>query len=415
MNLATEIIVWVTYFISLYFAIFWFLTFIEIGIPKDENRKLKKFPMVTVAIPVYNREDSVEPTIRSVLELDYPKDKLEIIAVDHGSTDKSLERMKKFKDKVKIIHIGRNPSERKGRPMNVALEQAKGEFFVCLDADSIATKDSLVRILPHLEDKSVGCVLPSMKVYKPKRFWHKVQNSEYMVNMFYKRLMSYMNCIHVAPGPFSVFRTETLRKIGGYDSKNLTEDLELTYRLQKNQYKIVQLMDTFVYTIAPKSFKEIYLQRNRWFKGAFLNTISYRKMLFNKKYGDFGLIQLPMVLISGAIAVSLLLVTVYFGFIKYIKDFIDLRFINFDIITLIRNLRLEFNIFDLDFALICTSIVAFLISATIIIKAFQHSNEKVLKQGIIPVAFFFIYYYLVMGIAWLGVMFDLLRRKQQRW
>lgn len=415
MNLATEIIVWITYFAGLYFAVFWFLTFIEKGITKDPEKKLKRFPTVTIAIPTYNRENTVEATIKSALALNYPKDKLDIIVVDHGSSDNSLKVIKKFSGKVRIFSIGRQPGERKGRPMNVALKHAKGEFFVCLDADSIATKDSLIKMLPYFEDKSVGCVLPSMKVYKPKNFWHRVQGSEYLVNMFYKRLMSYMNCIHVAPGPFSVFRTETLKKIGGYDEKNLTEDLEITYRLQKYHYKIIQLMNTFVYTIAPKSLKELYLQRNRWFKGAFLNTIKYRGMIFNKKYGDFGFIQLPTVIISGGIAVSLLLITLYFGIIKNLKFLLDARLINFDFLTLIKNLSLSFNVFDLNFSLICISIVASSISLTIIIKAFQHGNEKILKQGIIPVGFFFIYYYLIMGLAWIGVVFDLLTGRKQWW
>ncbi len=415
MNLATNIVIWITYFVGLYFAVFWFLTFTYSGIPKDSVKKLRKFPLVTVAIPAYNRESNVEMTIKSALALNYPKDKLEIIVVDHGSSDRTLEIMKKFKDRVKIISIRRNPGERKGKPMNVALERAKGEFFVCLDADSVAMPNSLMEMLPHMEDKSVGCVLPSMKVYQPESFWSRVQSSEYVVNMFYKRLMSYMNCIHVAPGPFSVFRTETLRKIGGYDSKNLTEDLEITYRLQKYQYKIIQLMNTFVYTIAPKNFREIYRQRNRWFKGAFLNTLRYRGMIFNKKYGDFAFIQLPTVILSGGIAVSLLLITLYFGVYEYLKDLVDMRFVNFDFWTLIKNINFNFIVFDLNFALVCTSIVAFILSATIMAKAFQHSNEKILKQGILPVSFFFIYYYLVMGLAWLGVIFDLAIRRKQTW
>ena len=415
MNLATEIVVWVTYFVGLYFAVFWFLTFLEKGIQKDSRKKLERFPKVTIAIPAYNRENSVEATIKSALALNYPKDRLEIFAIDHGSSDRTLKAMKKFEGRIKILSIGRNPGERKGKPMNAALKQAKGEFFVCLDADSIATKDSLINMLPYFDDKRVGCVLPSMKIYNPKNFWHRVQGSEYLVNMFYKRLMSYMNCIHVAPGPFSVFRTETLRKIGGYDEKNLTEDLELTYRLQKYQYKIVQLMDTFVYTIAPKDLKEIYQQRNRWFKGAFINTVKYRSMLFNRKYGDFGFVQLPTVILSGGIAVSLLLITLYFGIYKNLRWLFDTRLVNFDLWTLIKNISFNFSIFDLDFALICTSLVAAAISLTIIIKAFQHGNEKILKQGIIPVGFFFIYYYLIMGLAWIGVAFDLLIGRHQKW
>ena len=179
MNLATSIVIWITYFIGLYFSVFWFLTFIERGISRDAKKRLKKFPYVTIAIPCWNRQDTVSDTIKSALELNYPKDKKEIIVVNHGSSDNSAREIEKFKGMVRILNIARSPGERKGKPMNVALKHAKGEFFVCLDADSIATKNSLIEILPHFEDQSVGCILPSMKVYKPKNFWHKIQNSKH--------------------------------------------------------------------------------------------------------------------------------------------------------------------------------------------------------------------------------------------
>ena len=67
--------------------------------------------------------------------------------------------------------------------------------------------------------------------------------------------MSIVNCVHVAPGPFSVYRKDILERLNGFDEKNLTEDLEISLRLQKENYKILQAMDTEVYTFVPKDFK----------------------------------------------------------------------------------------------------------------------------------------------------------------
>ncbi|MBW3023260.1 glycosyltransferase family 2 protein [Candidatus Woesearchaeota archaeon] len=415
MNLAENIIVWSVYIISLFFAIFWFIIFLSGGITKEPKKKLKSFPNVTIAIPVYNREKSVSLTIDSALALDYHKNKIEILVVNHGSTDKSREVIESYKEKVRILNIKRKPGERKGAPMNAALQVAKGEFFVCLDADSIATRSSLKEMLPYFEDKKVGCVLPSMKVYSPKNFWHKLQRAEYIVNMFYKRLMGHLNCIHVAPGPFSIFRTSILKEVGGYDANNLTEDLEITYKLQKHQYQIVQLLKTEVFTIAPKTFKEIYEQRNRWFKGALINTLKYKKMMFNKKYGDFGFIQLPTVIISAFLAISLILITLYFGLKPHLQYLYDMRFVNFDFLTILKNLSFNFNIFDLNYALVITAIVTFLISVTILIKSHTHNQEKMLKIGLFPLVIFFVYYYIIMGIAWMGVALDFIRGKHQHW
>ena len=415
MNAFANILIWVVYVISLFFAVFWFLVFLEKGVPKEEKKKLRNFPHVTIAIPVYNRENSAALTIDSALALNYPKDKLKIIAVNHGSTDKSGEILERYRDKIDIINLTRKPGQRKGAAMNAALKIAKGEFFICLDADSVATKNCLIELLPHFEDKTVGCVLPSMKVYSPKNFWHKMQRAEYVVNMFYKRLMGHLNCIHVAPGPFSVFRTDVLKKIGGYDAYNLTEDLELTYKLQKNHYRIIQLLETEVFTIAPKDFKEIYSQRNRWFKGALMNTVKYKKMIFDRKYGDFGFIQLPTVIISGFLAIALLVTTAYYGLKPHIQFLYNMKFVNFDFWTIIRNFSLNFSIFDLNYALVLSGIVTLAISTIVLVKSYKHNKEKVLKFGVIPLLVFFMYYYVIMGFAWLGVAFDFLTKRHRNW
>jgi cellulose synthase/poly-beta-1,6-N-acetylglucosamine synthase-like glycosyltransferase len=254
-----------------------------------------------------------------------------------------------------------------------------------------------------------------MKVENPKSFWQKAQWTEYLVNMFYKKLMGNLNCIHVAPGPFSVYRTDVLRKVGGYDEKNLTEDLEITYKLQKNQYRIIQLLDTQVHTKSPQTFRQLYSQRNRWFKGAFLTTIQYRKMMFNRKYGDFAIIQLPVVIISGILAMTLLLTSLYYAIQPRLNFLANMSTINFDFWTLLKNFSFNFNLFDLNYALIMSSIFMLLFSVIIVYKSHKHSNERLLKNGILPFLFFFIYYYLIMGIAWVGVTIDLLMKKVQRW
>lgn len=409
-----NILLWTSYVLSLYFVVFWFLVFLDEGVSEDKKR-LTRFPLVTIAIPAYNREKSVEATIRSALELNYPKEKLEIIAVDHGSSDGTGKIIDRYKDKIRVVHIKRNSKERKGTPMNAALKLASGEFFVCFDADSVVERDALLKMLPHFSDRSVGCVLPSMKVKDPKTFWQKAQWTEYIVNMFYKKIMARLNSVHVAPGPFSVYRTSALRKIGGYDPYNLTEDMEVTYNLQKHNYKILQLLDTEVYTIPPKNFTEVYEQRNRWFKGAFLNTVKYRSMMFNRAYGDFGMMQLPTVMISGILSLTLLFTTLYYALKPRIDFLMNMRFVGFDFWTLIKNFSINISVFDLNYALLLSGIIMLVLSIFVLILSHRYTNEKVVKYGWLPLLFFFVYYYLVTGVAWVGVYFDILRRRHQQW
>ncbi len=410
MNAIVNVLLWITYILSLYFAVFWFLVLLEKGVAQKRKR-IKQFPKVTIAIPAWNEEENIEATIKSALSLNYPKEKLEIIAVDHGSSDNTFKKMQRYKDEIKILKMVRKKGERKGAPMNVAT----GDIFVCLDADSIPERNALMKMVPYFEEEAVGCVLPLMKVAEPKTFWQKVQRSEYIVNMFYKRIMTNLNAVHVAPGPFSAFRTDALRKVGGYDAKNLTEDLEVTYKLQKSHYKIIQLLDVEVFTKAPKNFMALYKQRNRWFKGALLNTLKYKKLVLNKNYGDFGMIQLPTVIISGILAIILLLSASYYGLKPHLDFLFNMRLVGFDIWTLIKNLTINFNILDLNYALVFSMMIMFLLSIIILKLSHKYCKEKMAKSGILAFIFFFIYYYLILGIAWLGVLFDIIIGRNTKW
>src|SRR3989338_2603352 len=305
-------ILWTAYFISLYFAVFWLLVLLE-NRPRRKAKKLERLPFVSIVIPAYNEEKKLRPTVESVLKLDYPKEKYEVIVINDGSRDNtektSREIIKEYKDFN--IRLFSQKNKGKGAALNNGLRRSKGEYFICLDADSYVSKDALRKILPHFTDK-VAAVLPLLKVSRPKTLLQKMQWLEYLVNMFYKELMSKLDCVHVAPGPFSVYKKSILQKVGGFDENNLTEDLEISLRLQKHNYRIVQLLNTDVYTIAPSNFKELYKQRNRWYKGSVLNAITYRKMMFNRNYGDFGIIQMPTIIISGMIAMVILISLAYY-------------------------------------------------------------------------------------------------------
>ncbi len=419
MPIFVKIILWTAYLISLFFAVFWFLVLIDKGIKnkKTKIQILKKYPTVTIVIPAYNEEKNVIATLSSLIKLDYPKNRLEIIIVNDGSRDDTQKLVQEFIAKnrafnLKLINKG---NEGKGAALNRGLAISKGEFFVCLDADSIVTSDALAKILPHFADKNIAVVLPLLKVDKPRNLWQRMQWLEYIVNMFYKGLMSRLNCVHVAPGPFSVYRKDVIKKVGGFDEGNLTEDLEISLRLQNKNYRIVQLLDAEVFTIAPKTFRELYKQRNRWYKGSIINAFRYRHMLFNRKYGDFGFIQMPTIIFSGMIAIVLVSSLFYYGLKPYIKTFYNSIFIDFDFYTLIKTFQFDFNLLDLNYTAISVAITMLIISILILVKSHSETNERLNKYGLFSLVSYLFFYFLVIGIIWIGIMLDFVFWKKQKW
>ncbi len=412
-----QILVWSAFYVSLYFIVFWLLTFLEYGIlsPSKPSRKL---PFVTIAIPAWNEEKTIMKTLQSVLDLEYPPEKLDIIVVDDGSKDKTRFLVNQFitEHPSLSLRLFQQPNGGKGSAMNVALRHAKGEFFVCLDADSMPAPSALKLMLPYFTSDNVAVVLPLMKIYEPKTLLQKLQWCEYLLNFFYKSLMASLNCVHVAPGPFSVYRKKALESVGGFAEKNLTEDFEVTLKLQKKHYQLIQLFDAVVYTHAPYTFKAFCKQRNRWYKGTLLNLFTYRSMILNKRYGDFGLVQLPRVLLSGFLAVG------FIGFTSYryvlqplFKRIGDWSSIHFDFTVFLRHFTFDWSWIDLNYTNLFFALVSISLSLFIIRYAYRYTKEKVFRYGFLSVPAYIFAYGLLASFVWLTVFLDLVRGKRQQW
>ena len=105
---------------------------------------------MTIVVPCFNEEKTVEQTVFSLLNLNYPKDKLKIFLINDGSTDKTWEIINKFTDNpsVKVFH---KENGGKYTALNLALENTETEFFGGLDADSYADPESLIRIMSYFQ------------------------------------------------------------------------------------------------------------------------------------------------------------------------------------------------------------------------------------------------------------------------
>jgi len=228
--------------------------------------------------------------------------------------------------------------------------------------------------------------------------------------------MSYLNCIHVTPGPFGVYRKDVLNKIGGFRQGHNTEDMEIAFRLQKNQYKIIQLLNVNVHTYAPDSLRNFYFQRNRWNKGSILNVWDYRKMMFNKKYGDFGMLQMPMVLCAGFIAMAIIVLVLFYNVFKPMFNGLHkLSLVGFDISSFIANINLNLNLLDFNYYKVIIIAVILTVSLTVFTLAHKYTREKLTNQGIAPLLVFILFYHLLLGAIWLGIAKDLVFRKVKKW
>jgi cellulose synthase/poly-beta-1,6-N-acetylglucosamine synthase-like glycosyltransferase len=320
-------IIYCMIFISLFSAFYFFILFFG---NNNQNPPLiddANKPFVTILVPAYNEEDCLEKTVLSLLNLEYPKDKFEVIILNDGSIDKTPQIADKLVEansqfNLSVIHLKNGG---KGKALNIGISKAKGEFVGCLDADSFVEPQSLRELVRYFADPKVMSVTPAMKVYNPQNTLQRVQQIEYMMGIFLRKVFAYADAIHVTPGPFSFFRKSFFEKYGGYDEGNMTEDIEVALRIQSKGYRIENCLDAVVYTNSPPTFKELNAQRKRWYTG-FIQNITNYKHLFSPKYGVMGWLILPLALLSIFFSFLSLGIFAYFQ-TKIITKFIENLFL----------------------------------------------------------------------------------------
>ncbi|MFH1649309.1 MAG: glycosyltransferase, partial [Candidatus Woesearchaeota archaeon] len=391
------ILIWIAYFVSLYVLIYWLVFYLErrSTIHAERNAKPvpKKYSLVTIVVPAFNEERTIIGTLRSLNALSYPKDKLEILVVDDGSVDTTSEIVKEF-IKGHPGFPGKLISKQnggKGSALNLALRKAKGTFFACLDADSFVQPLILKHQLAMFErNPALVVVTPVMKIHNPKTMIQRFQRLEYVAAMLLTKLLGYMDSNFVAPGPFSVYRTAMLRKIGGFDEKSLIEDQEVVYRIQEKHYKIAQCPAAHVYTVAPSNLSQLKSQRVRWSKGTLINLITYRKMAFNKRYGDFGLFMIPLHIFGFFLAFLAVTSFLYYTLKPVFLHFKQLWLTNFDIVTYMRSLTWNFNVLNFEATLSFIIYTALFLGFIFLLIASRMTKDKIRAHGGISILLYFL-------------------------
>jgi cellulose synthase/poly-beta-1,6-N-acetylglucosamine synthase-like glycosyltransferase len=321
--------------------VLWFTVFLKNRKKFFESYKPKRIPSITFIIPAYNEEKNIGKCLEAILSLDYPKNKLKVMVVDDGSTDNTAEIVRKFK-KVKLI---RQKNSGKAAALNNGLKYVNTELVACMDADSLPEKDFLLKMVGFLEKKEVASVTPAIKVLETKSIIQKIQWVEYNWFVFLRKVFDFFDCQHVIPGPGSIYKTEILKKVGGFDVNNLTEDTEIAFRLNEKGFRIKNSIDAHVYTDAPRDFKSLYKQRVRWYRGYIQNSIKYSRMIANPNYGNLGFFILPVNFVWMFILGFLLLFFSFNCLWNAFKYLITWSYINFNILAP----EIKIDVFLIDF------------------------------------------------------------------
>jgi cellulose synthase/poly-beta-1,6-N-acetylglucosamine synthase-like glycosyltransferase len=368
----------------------------------------KKLPKVSIIVPAYNEEGTIALTLKSLLNLDYPKKLLEIIAVNDGSDDGTRKIMESFRNRgVKVIS---KVNGGKASALNAGIKKSIGEIIVCMDADSVVDKNALKKTLGYFSNPEIAAVASSVKVLRPKNVIQKFQFLEYLYNILLRKALTFLDSVFVVPGPFGLYRKSVLEKVGLFESKNLTEDMEITMRIQSKGYRVEAAADAFTYTVSPSSIRKLVKQRIRWYRGFLINSKKYKELYLNPKFGDLGVFTLPAYVLLIFILFVLILSMSYM-FASILFHFFNVRLISGIFLTPIEIL----NPILYTSALTVLWFTSIAISLIVVYLSFKISREKI-KLKIIPIyAISALFYGFILAFTWLVSISKELKGEKIKW
>ena len=200
---------------------------------------------VSIIIPVYNEKNFIGKCLSSLISNDYPKEKMEILVFDGGSTDGTLEILKNYQRKYFFIKLFHNPKKHQVFALNEGIRKAKGEIIIRCDAHSEYPRDYIKTLVEfHCKDlaDNIGGVwktLPGKKGIIPEAIAVAL-NSIFGVGLSYRTLKAFKKPIFVDTVPFGSWKKEVFKKFGLFDENFIRgEDFEYNVRIRKNGGKIL--------------------------------------------------------------------------------------------------------------------------------------------------------------------------------
>lgn len=249
---------------------------------------MKNFNLISIIIPVRNEEATIERCMLVIERLNYPKDKIEIIVVDDGSTDRTLEILKKFKGVQIICAHGVGPSKAR----NIALQRSKGKFIAFTDGDCVVDRDWINELLKGFYSDDIVSVGGDQRAPENgSKFGRKVNHFLKTIGFLggYTKWATSMVEVKHNPTCNSMYRREIFEKVG-YFNEHLWpgEDMELDQRIRKKNLKIVYNPAAIVYHYRPSNIRGFVSMTYRYGKTSggyltrefgFYRNLSYEPVL----------------------------------------------------------------------------------------------------------------------------------------
>lgn len=282
--------IWAILLINIILAISGYIYYLKNLKFKDE--RLDEYPFVSILVPAHNEGKVIGKTVESLLSLDYPIDKMELIVINDNSSDNSKDILQSIKNRhskynFTIINTDNiTGGKGKSNALNIGYQVAKGDFIAIYDADNTPERTALRYLIQTIvKDPSLGAVIGKFRTRnKHKNILTKFINIEtlsfqWIAQAGRRQLLG----LCTIPGTNFVLRRTTIEKLGGWDTKAIAEDTEISFRIYKMGQRITYVPQSVTWEQEPETAKVWIKQRTRWVKGNIYVLVKYITNLFKGK------------------------------------------------------------------------------------------------------------------------------------
>ena len=308
-------------------------------------------PKVSVLIPAWNEAVGILHTIESIVRSTHRN--TEVIVIDDGSTDSTREQVRSFiarqnigKDTISVRYEYQENGG-KSKALNHGLSLATGDIIVTIDADSVVDPDAILEIIKPFRDARIMSVAGNVKIGNRSRAIGLVQQLEYLYGFYFKKADAILNAVYIVGGAAAAYRREVFTELGGFDETIITEDIELSTRIQNAGHAIAYAPKSVIYTEGPADLFGLFKQRLRWKYGRLLTFYRYRHLFFSlkKKHNKFlTFFILPISLFAEVLLFfEGLLLTIFYGYTFITHDYLPL-IINMLLLTAVISLQIATDV-----------------------------------------------------------------------
>jgi biofilm PGA synthesis N-glycosyltransferase PgaC len=248
--------------------------------PTEHPPPLEHWPPISILVPCYNEADNAEETLSAAAAVDYPE--FEIIAINDGSRDNTaavLDELASRIPRLKVVHLAANQG--KATAMNVGALLAKHELLVCIDGDALLDPKALRWVAYSFLRGDVGGLAGNPRIRNRSSMLGRLQVGEFasIIGLIRRAQTAYGRLFTVS-GVICAFRKRALQEAGWWSPRTITDDIDITWRVQLAGWRVVYQPNAIVWILMPEMLRGLWKQRLRWAEGGVQMMLTFfRPML----------------------------------------------------------------------------------------------------------------------------------------